>query len=168
MLLRCLAVLCLGTGLASCTAGRRSPALSQPEVAALSDTARSLVHDYAAAFARVNCRDFQPLLKFFDFSGPGFLDVSESAATTYAGDAWPRVIREAVCSRDREELTVDSLVVRVHSRDLMSAAWTFRAMYFDTAGTVRSARGTALQMWHRTGEGWKTPIIMSTHQTTPQ
>lgn len=168
MPLRILALLGLAAALSSCAPPRGSTALSQEAAAALSDTVRSVVRDYAATFAVVTCQDYLPLLKFFDYSGAGFVDVSETAATPYSGDAWPRVIREAVCSRDREELTVDSLLVRVHSPDLASAAWTFRATYFDTSGTVRSAKGTALQVWHRTEEGWKTPLIMSTHQATPR
>jgi ketosteroid isomerase-like protein len=164
MMRRRLAVLCLGAGLASCDASRRSDELSEAQVAALSDTVRSIVRDYAAAFATVNCQDFQPLLEFFDYSGSGFLDVSESTATAFSGEAWPQVIRDAVCSRDREELTVDSLLVRVHSPDVVSTAWTFRATYVDTSGTVRDATGTALQVWHRTADGWKTPVIMSSHR----
>jgi hypothetical protein len=106
------------------------------------------------------------VLRFFDWSGPGLLEVSETDIALYPGQTWPRYIRSLACARS-ETIAVDSLLVRLFGPDVASVAWTFVASYGDTSGTTHRGRGTVLQVWHRTPEGWRAPVGMGAHQAIP-
>jgi len=141
-----------------------SPAMSAAHEAALADSVRAMMLDFADSWSRVSCDDIAPIMRFFDTSGPGVIDGNETAVTLYPGDAFPTLIREGACARVREAATLDSLLVRVLTPDIVTASWTFHAEYQITADSMTRARGAVLQVFRRTPEGWKTPVGMSTHQ----
>lgn len=138
--------------------------LSPIEERAITDTIRAVMNEYSASWGKINCDNQDAALKFFDMSGPGVIDANETAVTQYPGDAFARRIRDGACSIDREEGRLDSLVVRVLSRDIVSVSWTFSATYYQKQGAPTLARGAVLQVFRRTRDGWKTPVGMSTHQ----
>jgi len=141
-----------------------APTLSADHEAALADSVRAMMLDFADSWSRVSCDDIAPIMRFFDTSGPGVIDGNETAVTLYPGDAFPRLIREGACSRLREVATLDSLLVRVLTPDVVSVSWTFHAEYQITADSLNRARGAVLQVFRRTPDGWKTPVGMGTHQ----
>lgn len=142
--------------------------LSPEEEVAIAATLNGVMQEYVAAWSQISCDNQDAILKFFDWSGPGLIDSNETVATEYPGDAWPQLIREAACSRVREDATLDTLLIRVFSKDLASVSWTFRATYTLKDAPPKSVRGAVLQVFRRTPEGWKTPVGMSTHQTLNQ
>lgn len=153
-------ILALGCG----SAKQADEALSPEAQAAIADTIRGVMQAYVAAWSEISCENQDAILKFFDWSGPGLIDANETVATEYPGDAWPQVIREAACGRLHEEATLDTLFVRVFSRDVASVSWTFHATYTYRDAPPKTARGAVLQLFRRTEAGWKTPVGMSTHQ----
>lgn len=157
--------LLVGMVVLGCTPAQQAGGkLSPDEEAAIADTLRAVMQEYVRAWSEITCENQDAVLKFFDWSGPGVIDNNETTATVYPGDAWPQLIREGACGRIREEATLDTLLIRVFSRDLASVSWTFRATYTLKDAPPRSARGAVLQVFRRTAEGWKTPVGMSTHQ----
>ena len=144
--------------------GVPSQALSAGYEAALTDTIRALMQDYSSSWERVTCEDQTPILRFFDWSGPGLIDANETDVTLYPGDAWPELHRSIACGRESEVATLDSILVRVFTPDIVSVSWTFTAAYADTSGVASRARGAVLQVFRRTPDGWRSPVGMSTHQ----
>ncbi len=163
---RSLLVLGMASVLAGCAteANSESDAMSPVEERALADTLRAVMQDYATAWSRVSCDNQDAILRFFDWSGSGLIDASETTVTEYPGDAWPKLIKNAVCSNTGEKVQLGTVLVRVFTRDLASVSWTFQASYSQKAGPPKLARGAVLQVFRRTAKGWKTPVGMSTHQ----
>ena len=134
--------------------------------AALADSIATVLREYASSWERASCDNPAPVLRFFDWSGSGQLEVSETAITLFPDSTWPRYIKSLACARS-EKITVDSLVVRVFGPDVASVAWTFVATYGESNGRTHRGRGTVLQVWHRTPEGWRVPVGMGAHQGVP-
>ena len=123
---------------------------------------RALMQEYFATWNQVTCENWEPILRFYDYSGSGFISGRETTVMRYSGDAWPKWIAEGACSRTREEGVIDSLIVTVLSPDIATVSLTYHGTYYEPAGP-RQARGTLLQVFTRTSSGWKTPVEMSTH-----
>jgi len=168
-MIRRLLVLVSGLLLLGCSSGSQPTrgTLSMEEELAIADTIRGIIREYSAAWTQITCENQDAVLRFFDWSGPGLVDANETTVTEYAGDAWPNLVRDAACSRVREEAGIDSLLVRVLSRDIVTVSWTFHAAYIQKVGPPKLARGAVLQAFRRTADGWKTPVGMSTHQPVP-
>ena len=143
-------------------------ALTPAEEAAITETMRGAMTEFVAAENQMTCEDQGAVLKFFDWSGPGLIDGNDSIATLYPGDAWPTLIREGACSREREEVTLETLLIRVLSRDLASVSWTYRATHILRDAPPEYSRGAVLQVFRRTPNGWKSPVGMSTHLPVTQ
>ena len=141
--------------------------LSAAHEAALADSVEGVLRQYASSWERATCDNADAVLRFFDWSDPGQLDISETDIALYSGDSWPRYIQSLACARS-EAITVDSIVVRVFGPDVASVAWTFVATYGDTSGVAHQGRGTVLQVWHRTSEGWRSSVGMGAHQPMPE
>lgn len=147
-----------------CTPAPQSEeALTPAEEAAIADEIMGVMQEFVAAENQMTCDDQSAVLKFFDWSGPGLIDNNDSAATLYPGDAWPTLIREGACSREREEVTLDTLLVRVLSRNLASVSWTYHATHVLNDAPPEYSRGAVLQVFRRTADGWKSPVGMSSH-----
>jgi hypothetical protein len=140
--------------------------LSAVHEAALADSIATVLREYASSWQRASCDNPAPVLRFFDWSGSGQLEVSETAITLFPDSTWPRYIKSLACARS-EKITVDSLVVRVFGPDVASVAWTFVATYGESNGRTHRGRGTVLQVWHRTPGGWRAPVGMGAHQALP-
>jgi hypothetical protein len=132
--------------------------------AALADTIRAVMQEYADSWSRISCEDISPIIRFFDTTGMGVIDGNETAVTLYPSDAFPDLIRAGACGRLKEIASLDSLLVRVLTPDIVTVSWTFRGEYHITADSVSRARGAVLQVFRRTPDGWKSPVGMSTHQ----
>jgi hypothetical protein len=133
---------------------------------ALADSLATVLREYASSWDKASCDNPTPVLRFFDWSGSGLLEVSETAIKLFPDSTWPRYIKSLACARS-EKITVDSLVVRVFSPDVASVAWTFVATYGENNGKTHSGRGTVLQVWHRTPGGWRAAVGMGAHQALP-
>jgi len=155
--------------LSGCGVGvtRDESPLSDQERAAITEEMRGVMKEYSAAWSKITCQNQDAVLKFFDWSGPGVIDGNETTVTEYPGDAWPTLIRNAACSNEGEEAGIDTLLVRVFTRDIVTVHWTFHAAYLQKEGPPKLARGAVMQLFRRTPEGWKTPVGMSTHQPMP-
>jgi hypothetical protein len=163
-----LATLGLMTALAcSAMPAPNSAALSSTEEAAVAEEVRKVAYDYAAAYSKINCENQDEVLKFFDYSGPGVIDVTATDVTEYPGESWPKLIRDAACSRVSEEATVGKLLVRVLSRDVAAVTSTFQAVYPQKVGPPKRARGALMQVYRRGPDGWKSSVGMSTHEYLP-
>jgi hypothetical protein len=155
--------------LTACSASEslNTGALSPAEEAEVAAEVRQVAEDYTAAYSKISCENQDAVLKFFDWSGPGVVDVSATDVKEYPGSAWPTLIRDAACSRESEQATIGKLVIRVVSRDVAVASSTFEATYPQKAGPTKRARGALMQVWRRNGNGWKTSVGMSTHEYLP-
>ena len=153
-------------------AGCRPPApdtviASPREVQAIADTIRAVLAEYAAAWSHVTCEDQSAVMKFFDWTGPGALEVTPAGVTQYPGDSWPLSFQEGACAREREEVRIDSLIVRVLSRTVAGAGYTYTSTYFRRDSPPTQVRGSVLQLFHRTVDGWRSPVGMAAPQPPP-
>jgi hypothetical protein len=163
---RAVALSVVWTALACTPPPRPEAPLSAVHEAALADSIATVLREYASSWERASCDNPAPVLRFFDWSGSGQLEVSETAITLFPDSTWPRYITSLACARS-ENITVDSLVVRVFSPDVASVAWTFVATYGESNGRTHRGRGTVLQVWHRTPGGWRASVGMGAHQALP-
>lgn len=81
----------------------------------------------------------------------------------FSGQEWANYVRSGVCSSGAGESTVDSVLVAVLSPDFATATMRFHADLRDSAGVVKPIHGQILRVFHRTAEGWKIRVSMSTH-----
>ena len=164
---RWLAAMMSFSAMTGCAPEKSAPeTLSAAHEAALADSVEGVLRQYASSWERASCDNVAPVLRFFDWSDPGQLEVSETDIALYSGDTWPRYIQSLACARS-EAITVDTVVVRVFGPEVASVAWTFVATYGDTSGATHRGRGTVLQVWHRTSEGWRASVGMGAHQPLP-
>jgi hypothetical protein len=120
------------------------------------------VKSYVAGWSEITCENQDAVLRFFDYSDPGFTDAYETEVVHFAGDSLPRVIRAGACAQS-EVARMDSLIVRVLTQDVVTASWTYRTTYRAKDNSEKSVRGTVLQVFRRSPAGWKFPVAMSTH-----
>lgn len=148
------------------TANTSSQTLTSAQEAALADTIGRLTRATIDSWAVATCENPEPALKFFDYSAPGLVYGDGSTIDLYAGNAWPDAIRQGQCEQSDERGGVDSLLVRVLSRDVATVSHIYHTSVKDKSGVPRSWQGAALRVWVRTADGWKVRVGMSTHIPT--
>lgn len=153
------------TVLAACgaPASHVTEQLSASHAAALMDSVAQIARASERAWKDVSCTDLDPALRFWDGSAPGLIHASESAMRVFSGQEWANYVRSGVCSSGAGESTVDSVLVAVLSPDFATATMRFHADLRDSAGVVKPIHGQILRVFHRTAEGWKIRVSMSTH-----
>lgn len=162
---RALRHLVVVTALAGCRApaSRAPEQLSASHVSALADLVAEIARASERAWKDVSCANLEPALRYWDGSAPGLIHASEGAMRVLSDQVWADYVRSGVCSSGAGEGTVDSVLVAVLSPDFATATMRFHADLRDSAGVVKPIHGQILRVFHRTAEGWKIRIRMSTH-----
>lgn len=150
------------------TSEQRTP-LTPGERSAITDTVRTLVHQYVSAGnSPTICSNPAPILRRFGFVEGTLLYASGITIGAFSRPDVEGLVKKNACSRRSLSARVDSLIVQVLSRDVAIAAWTFDEIKVDSLGRSERVKGTVLHSWVRGPDGWSATAWMDTHVPVPK
>jgi hypothetical protein len=148
-------------------ATKRPETLSALKIATIADTIKAVALASEASWSLVACNNLTPALQYWDGSPPGLVHSHEDAFKVYTDATWADQVKRWVCAARGKtgsgKSIVDTILVSALSHEIATASMLYHAVGYDSTGVERSHHGQILRVFHRTNDGWKIRVSMSTH-----